>query len=262
MRSEYLSIAGFTIELLLHPTEYKQSERLFLSQLFKFYKGFIKKNLNGTVDFTIHIIQEDPTEILKFKNKNYIEYYQTTQNKKSIKTFYSISLEELSQLLKYIIFHLIQGSGFFIHGSVGIHEQKALLFLGDSGKGKSTVLRLLQKKTTPFADDIFIIRRIHSIYYCFQSPYLDKQTWILKQSNGYEIRKVFLLNQAKTTTIEKKSFDYSNKSILRELVSNSGTIIPFTKTVLSFLKGNPVVRILHFRKNKKELFEAITAPIE
>ncbi len=174
MKNTQLYIAGYIFQLVFHDTEYRQAQKLFFLQLFKSYKGFILPVTNKKIDFTIHFTQSNQSEVLKFKDKNYIEYYKLTGKRNSIFAFYSISLEQFSQLIRYILFHLLNTSGFFMHGAVSIKDDGAYLFMGASGQGKSTCIRLLRKRYTPFADDSFIIRKMHGHHYCFQTPFLDK----------------------------------------------------------------------------------------
>ena len=205
----------------------------------------------------MHFVQNNETEVLKFKNKNYIEYYKVGKSKKSIFTFYTISLEQFIQLLRYLLFYLLKRTGFFMHGSVSIHNNKALLFLGPSGKGKSTIIGLLRNKALPFCDDSFIIRKIKSNYYCFQTPFLDKQSWVKKQSKGYLIKNIYILEQSKTVSIENTNqFDAKN-ILLGELVGNHTNIKHSTYALMKFLKNSKCISWLFFNLDSEEIIQTM-----
>lgn len=258
MKNTCLSIAGFTIQLVFHATEYTQAQKLFLLQLSKAYKGFMIEGSDKKIDFSLHVMQSNQTEVLKYKERNYIEYYKVRKNKNSLTTFYSISVEQLAQLLRYILFHLIKEGGFFMHGAVAIHNDKALLFVGASGAGKSTIVGMARKIATPFADDSFIIRNIKGVYYCFQTPFLDKQTWIKKINKGFKVGKIYLLEQSKHTSIEKIDSEKAKDAIFVELISSSATIKQSSQSMLRFLHSFDTAYRLKFSLNAKILSKILT----
>lgn len=259
MKNIFLSIAGFTIELVLHVTEYSQAQQLFLLQLSKVYGGFMIDRKDEKIDFSIHVMQSNQTEVLKYKERNYIEYYKVRKDKNSITTFYSVSIEQLAQLLRYILFHLIKESGFFMHGAAVIHNNKALLFVGASGAGKSTIVEMVRKISIPFADDSFVIRKIKGAYYCFQTPFLDKQTWIKKIHGGFPIAKIYLLTQSKTTFIQKvDDVKKAKDTLFVELISNQTNIKQSSQLALRFLNQFANIHSLHFSLNKKEVISTLS----
>lgn len=253
----FLRIVGFTIRLILKPTEYQKAKKLFLLQLHKEYSGFTIKSFSGEPDFTIQVEYNLHYEIIKEKRLNFISYYRLGFNKKRVITFYTTSLEQLTLLIRYILYRLLEKSGFFMHGSVGIYNDKAMLFIGPSGRGKSTILRILRKDIMPFADDAFAIRRIGGNYYCFQTPSLDKQIWIKKSFQKYPIRALFLLRQSKKTYLNQAGTINSKVSLLEEVVSNASSNISFTKQFLSFIQSHPSLYTFFFNRNRQQIFEAI-----
>lgn len=255
----YLSIAGFNIELLLHPTDYKQSEKLFLMQLFKVYRGFLIDYPKTDIDFTIHIIKNDHAELLKYKNKNYIEYYKIIKkNANSLITFYSISFEQFTDLLRFVLFRLLRASGFYMHGAGVIFKKKAILFIGASGEGKSTIITLLKDYCKPFADDIFIVRKIKNEFLCFQSHSLDKQIWIKKENKGYIINKVFFIHKSNKTYIKMISQEKAMKLLINNLIPSYDTIKYNIPTLFDFLKFHyERSYLLMFKKNRQQILDII-----
>ncbi|MFZ2205924.1 MAG: hypothetical protein WA061_01335 [Microgenomates group bacterium] len=258
MKNIQLSIAGYIFQLVFHETEYHQAQGLFFLQLLKSYKGFILPTTNKKIDFTIHFIQNNQSEVLKFKEKNYIEYYKLTGKNNSIFSFYSISLEQFTQLIRYALFYLLdKSSGFFLHGAVSVKNNGAYLFIGPSGRGKSTCIRLLRKAYIPFADDSFIIRKVNSNFYCFQTPFLDKQTWIKKNYCGFPIQKIYILEQSLYTSSELMDSSEAKEIILSELIANQTNISTSLRALMFFLKNKLVIYKLRFSLNGRGLVKEL-----
>lgn len=254
MKNTQLFIAGYTFQLVFHETEYRQAQELFFLQLLKAYKGFMLPTANKKIDFTIHFTQSNQSEVLKFKEKNYIEYYKLTGKNNSIFTFYSISLEQFTQLIRYILFFLLKkSSGFFLHGAASVKTDKAYLFIGASGKGKSTCIRLLRKIYTPFADDSFIIRKVKNTFYCFQTPFLDKQTWIKKNSRGFLIQKIFILEHSLSTHSELMNSSVAKEIILSEIIANKTNISTSVTALMKFLRSKLEIYKLRFSLDRRDL---------
>jgi energy-coupling factor transporter ATP-binding protein EcfA2 len=144
-----------------------------------------------------------------------------------------------------------------MHGSVGILNGKALLFIGPSGRGKSTILRILRRDIMPFADDAFAIRRIGTNYYCFQTSSLDKQIWVQKSFQGYPIQGLFLLQQSKKTYLNQEGIVNSSILLLEEIISNPPSVASFTKQFFSFIKSRPSLYTFFFSRNRRLVFDII-----
>ena len=258
IEKKYLSIAGFTIECVFYETQYQQVRNLFLSQFKKIY-GRLTFLESSKSDFRINIIDNSGMINVKLKDMNFIEYYQVKKNNLSeISTFYSISIFQFSHLVKFILFELLKGNGFYLHGATIIIEKQAVLLLGDSGIGKSTTVSLLRHNSLPFTDDLIVIRKIKKSFYCFQSHFIDKQVWIKKQPQGYPIKTVFFLKQANNTYTRKISSLTSQEEILKHLVSDKDTYYDFAKIVLNFIQSiNNRSWYLFSNKNEEKLFVKI-----
>lgn len=261
MKSILLSIAGFRIRLVLHETEYIYSKKLFISTLMKSFKGFILPTDHGDVaNFTIDIVQNNEAKILTQKEGSFIEFYQLSPLKSTIMTFYTIGIQQLSLILRYVLQELLMDNdGFFMHGACSIYKKDAILYLGDSGKGKSTILKLTRNLAQPFSDDIFIVRKVGNSYKSYQSPIFDKQHWIHKGWNGFEIRSIYFLEHANNFTIEELSSGDILEAGLRQVVYNNATKSRYLRSYFSFIQKHArLARRLSFRKNEKQIKELFT----
>lgn len=75
---------------------------------------------------------------------------------------------------------LADNKGFILRSSAANFNEKAYLFLGKSGAGKFTIMKLLNGKYSALADDDVIVKKESYNYYLYQSPFLEKEWWIKK----------------------------------------------------------------------------------
>lgn len=93
-----------------------------------------------------------------------------------------------------------------IHASVVVHQRKAILFLGESGTGKSTHTRLWLDQIPEcklLNDDSPIVRIENRALVCHGSPWSGKTPCYLNES--YPISAIVRLRQAQFNRIEKLS---------------------------------------------------------
>jgi hypothetical protein len=66
---------------------------------------------------------------------------------------------------------LCQQGGFLLHGASAIRNEKAFLFAGVSGAGKTTIARLAPADAVLLTDEISYIKKIAGRYYAFGTPF-------------------------------------------------------------------------------------------
>jgi len=233
---------------------------VFIQQIKLLYQDFFISR-SKKADFVIYVEQKKETGVLKYKKNNYIEFYQL-KSKTEITIDYSISILQLSQLLFYLISQLLQHKGFLVHGAVMIHKKQATVFMGASGAGKSTLISLLKEKTTPFADDVFILKKQKNNYLCFQSPIFCKQLWIRKTKQAYPVKAIYFLKQSKLTKSKKLKKNEVIKMFIQQVMVDAGKITATNKKALNFIAGflakkKAQVFLLSFRKKTDEILKTI-----
>ena len=251
----YLRISGFTFKFIFHDTEYHYSKELFLKMFRSSFKGFFVAESNQKPHFSIHIIQKNEVKVWRQNNENYIEFYSTAKKRNNITTFYTISIQQLSLLIRYALQSLLRDNGFFMHGACSIFDNNANIFLGDSGTGKSTILKLAKKFTTPFADDIFIIRKIGRDYICFQSPIFDKQRWIIKNHLGYKIRNIYFLEHSNKFEIRNLTKEEILQGCMKQVVYTNSTKYFLTNCFQFINQQYNKTKKLYFQKKDTHLKE-------
>lgn len=197
MKKMYLGIAGFTIVFLFRLGEKSYAPAIRLIE--NYFKPFhITPQPNDTIDYEIEFVSRDinPDEnnpqSIKIKNSVYIKLCSEDVHKKKISALFPIGLYEIELMLRMIFFEILpQSHSFCIHASAIISPSGgAYLFLGDSGAGKSTIIRMIGKSFKPLLDDIGFIRKKGRGYYLYTSPYKEKNTYT-KVPGPFLIEKIF-----------------------------------------------------------------------
>lgn len=199
MNRVYLSVAGYQIEVKFHATEVKETRRWFQDLFISFFKEFFSERWKKESDFFIDIIwdQLQSVVIRQSENKYFINYY-SYKAKNRIETYYQVSMWQLQSILRDILHELLmKDDGFILHGSASLINNQAYVFTGDSGAGKSTVVKLLLGDYKPLADDAIIIKKEGNTYFCYQTPFLEKEWRIKKSKEKIPLGKIVFLQKSK-----------------------------------------------------------------
>ncbi|MCL4384700.1 MAG: hypothetical protein M1326_00090 [Cyanobacteria bacterium] len=252
-------IAGFNIKIIYNNTSDIVAQRIIKSDISLFLRNFIIKTNNKKFDFVIEFIHNDVTKtIYKPKQQEvYALLYIIESN--SIKTFYHLSIQQFEVILRGILFKLLSRSkGFYLHGSAIEINGKAHVFLGNSGAGKSTIVRLLRKSFYAFADDQLIIRKINNDYYCYSSPYRQKQSWINNNPKRYMLKAMYFLNKSnKYKTIKIINKEGIVKLFFDQIYSEFAIDKKQSRKILKFLSQFDNYYQMFFGKDYKKISEII-----
>lgn len=255
----FLDIAGFNCLLKFHDAQNNFFKDLLIREIKTIYQGFIAKPLSKSADFTLDFYEQ--TMMVLEKNSDNIKrnfiYAFGEKKTNRIATFYHISLNQLTLIFAQALHRLLsKKKGFFIHSSASNINGSGVLFTGNSGAGKSTVISFLNQSYPTLADDIVIIKRVKNQYYCYQTPLIEKNSWIKKESKGYRVDKIYFLRKAtyfKTEKITNKNWITSKLS--RQLWVEKGALKEQMKHFLEFVNIFDNFYLLHFAKDKKKLME-------
>lgn len=92
-------------------------------------------------------------------------------------------------------FYFLKENAFFFHSSAIEHNNKAYLFSGPSGYGKSTIAKLSKFKI--IGEETILLKKINNIYYAFSTPFKD----VTDQNIGFPVEKIFFIHKSKKNKI-------------------------------------------------------------
>ena len=224
----YLSIAGYQIQFIFLPTEWKDKKSILIELIKKYFKGFILKKSNK-VDAKIFFKEISGIPFLNRDTKSYNLYFEN-KRKNVYETYYHTSIYELSQLLLIMIIKLLGSRGFLLHAS-GVKTSKGVVFfMGPSGAGKSTSLKMTRNHYPPFSDDCVIIKQEKSRFVCYQAPWIEKDINLVKaHSESKEIRQLCVIKKNKEFSIES----LTSIELIQEIIQNAWTINGISKDTIN-----------------------------
>jgi hypothetical protein len=255
VKTIYLNIAGFNIQVNLQPTEWDFAKKLKEKEIKKYWTGFIVSQPKK-IDYKINFAEKRYIEIVykKKEKKQYMGFFEE-KNKKEINTFYQISIFQFQVILRRIISILLAGNGFILHGSASNINSKAYVFTGNNGAGKSTTMKMLNPQYPALADDTVIIKKEKNKYYLYQTPFIEKEWWIKKNYRKMELGKVYFLKKEsffKERAINDKSLLF--KKIIKQFWTEDDRYVS-KKTELIYQFTHVFNKFYYFSlaKNKRKL---------
>jgi hypothetical protein len=255
----YLNIAGFNIKLIFY--SFLRQKNFSINNLKKriinLFKGFIAKTEPKCTDFKIKFYKRIPNIIeKKINNRNTYFLYLYEQNDNEIRTFQHISINQFVFILIRLLQQLVVKNGFILHSSASLINNKACLFIGPSGAGKSTIINLLKQNYVPIADDSVIIREKDGKFFLYQTPVIEKNYWIKKSNQKFEIGKIYILKKAKNFKIIKiNNPKYIIQLLLKQLWTTPDDVRAQINIFYKFIEGFHHFYLLHFVNNNKQALE-------
>lgn len=262
MDTVFLSIAGFTIALRLHETEWPFfTERRFRDNVLYQFFGFIEKKSPKKVDYTIELLHAKNLEVLiqRHKKREYIHFYEE-KNAHTFVSYYHVSGMQLQLIVRKILQKLLaKTNGMILHASASLVNNRAYIFFGKSGAGKTTISQLLTSHYVPLADDSIIITKERGGYYFYQTPFPEQGFWIEKKSDRYPLGKIFFLEKAPFHKIEKlENKDAITNDFLKQFLTEEEDVKKQMPYVLALIAKFNHFYQLHFSlQNAQNMVELV-----
>ncbi len=203
-------MAGFNLSCVIYEHEKKFFTEKFIKMLKDDYSGFISHD-TARPDFTIKIIFLG--RILVDIKKNPISknmelfkgLFQINEKKRIVYIYDPPGNYDFEFLLQYITYKYLLplSDAFYMHGSFIGNENKAFVFTGREGAGKSTTAQLLNGLCDVLGDDTLIIRKEKNNFYAYQTMQHEKNYNFDKSNKRYLVNKVFFIIKAKRCLTEE-----------------------------------------------------------
>lgn len=256
----YFSVAGFVIKILFRKNPVNNnipgiSIYFFQSEILFYLAKFVSSN-TSQYDFTIEFRSINNVErVIRKSDKHSFVYQYHKKDDTTAYTSYQLSIWQFQSMLSDILYQLLSvNEGFGLHCSAVSIDGKAVIFLGKSGSGKSTIVQLLKKSYIPLSDDVAIIRKIDGKFYFFQTPFFEKNSYI-KYSFGYEISKVYFLHKSNKNHIQPVQKELLKK--IEKQVLHHGNLTTYSRNVLNEFSSENSFYDLFFEKNEKKIKKII-----
>lgn len=252
----YLSVGGFIIKIMRIPRMKKVFPDEPILDIHAMFKGFIIRKAKK-IDHTIIIERNSHPSILQKiinnKTNNLLYFYQ--EEKDRTKTFSHIGEFQFKFILSGILLRLLsENGGFVLHASGALLEKKVTLFVGKSGAGKSTAVKLLRNRFIPIADDSIIIRRLKSRdYHCYQVPFPEKNNF-KRGKKGYKISKIlFLKKSLKMNLILLRDKQLVWKKLSQQMFTETLYTKTFLRNLINFIDQFNTFYTFSFFIDEKEM---------
>jgi hypothetical protein len=224
MEKIYLNIAGFKLLFKIHPRDQRFYTEKFIQMLKTDYSGFITKAGKGA-DFTFDIysyglVVLSGEDLAKKTNSFNVRLFHINEKTHTLRTHNPPGNFDFEFMVNMVLnkYLLSSADGFTIHGSGVSYNDKAYIFEGSNGAGKSTTAQLLNGLCNILSDDSILIRKMNKKFYFFQTLQYEKNYNFAKNKKSYPIDKVFFIRKANKCAVKEiKNKNFILKKMLKQL---------------------------------------------
>lgn len=234
----------------------------FLLEINKYYIDFIEAI--GKVGKERYFVVIEEEKIFLERKGHDVKYCRNDFgikvffNKRKVYCFVKENIYSFDSMLRVIFSALlVKKGGVLVHSSGIINKNFGYLFIGKSGKGKSTIVKnVLSKKIKILSDELVGMVILNNSVYTFPSPFWGEM-WrekekicVEKRKKLFKVRKLFFLSEhCKNTEFVKVDNFFAMKSLL------SNSLYFFESTKLTKKVLNNVSKICSYVKCYKLNFD-------
>jgi len=253
LQTIFLQIGGTPLEIRFGKYKNGYFHSLFMKEWRRIFNKYIvhasplssQNVINVVEDAGLYFHEEDKKITLTIAHIS----------KRKITTFYHLGIKQFCRIVAQLVFkELIKNNGLYLHGSAIQTSHGAVIFLGKSGAGKSTISILLSHKYPVLADDQLFIMCKSNRYYFYQSFIPESNPHIGPSTKMIPIWRVFFIKQSKLLSIEHISSKTKiYKWISPELFTTFKDATKSNKNLIRFIKNEDLFFTYAFPKNQKML---------
>lgn len=252
-----VTIAGFIIRLKLEGFNKKNIENNFIT-LRNYFKHYIIKRTGSDVfDYCLKIVEPTGDDLIFKKSRAnfYLKLFTEVSKTKGVCTS-NLTSFQFDLIMRCIIQSLLtRNDGIFLHASANLVRNKATLFTGPTGAGKSTISNLLSKRFTKLEDDLCVVRKINNKYFFYQTPFLGKNRKSKKLSESYQVERIFIIHQNVQNKLTKlRNSNLIIKSLLKQVIGEPNKSGYYSRILFELSNCVPVTRLFFNIKISPQFF--------
>lgn len=258
MKTLYLNIADCIIRIIFHESEYAPEKERLMDAVTSHYSGFVMESPPAQANYTVHCV-DSTSEIVFFnpKNGNGYMFFYHKKSRTIYETYYYASIFQIQSLLFEILRDwLDRKNGFIMHASGNLIRGKAVLFLGKSGAGKSTITTLLSPRFPSIASDTVIIVKVGRRFYAYQTPFFEKETWVRRMAGKLPLEAVYFIHKAQECRIgPAPSRETVIKKLIAQVMKHGRREEEMVRLVMQFASQTSLFHNLYFTKEAGAIAE-------
>ena len=248
-----IEIGGMTIAL-------RSSDRSFLRQLADRYAGFVGSGRRAHFEFDIDLYEpaEPPArdgglKVRRGKGDWLLRRgdFRARWNPNAKRGYIRqaknpYACDSLLRIVHTLI--LAKQGGFLVHASSAIRDNKAFLFSGVSGAGKTTISRLAPPDATLLTDEISYVRRKGDRYLAFGTPFAGELGKV-GGNRSAPIARFFLLGKGSQNSIEPVKPVEGIQRLLRNILffaEDPALVELVFQSACDFARSVPIQRLVFF----------------
>jgi hypothetical protein len=192
------------------------------------YEGFIEPDSSESIKLTVNLTPPslaDPDADIQVRKEadhwvmnrgDFLASYDSASRAGSVRQ--SASRHSIDSVIRIIhSLHLAERSGFLLHAASVIRADRALIFAGPSGAGKTTISRLAPEDAHLLTDEISYVRKLSGSWTAFGTPFAgDLARPGENRSAGVEA--LFLLKHGAENRIKPLNAAAAVRAILRNVL--------------------------------------------
>jgi len=250
----YLRIADFRIRITFLPSKELINNSNLREELKVQLKDFITPSFTRA-DYEILVRYDKSIMINREAQQLLVPIYRKLSSKRMVIGYFN-SLDHFNTaLLEALNCLLLKSSGFILHASSIVIGAKLLVFCGNSGKGKSTIVKLL-KSGTPVSDDQIIVRRRRGCYRYYASPLIERKKYPSLDLTG-KSGKLYLLKQSKHYLLKRitpeKAINLLLPCISKPMLLPKEVYFPILLSSLTAFVSHQEIKYLFFGLHRNRL---------
>lgn len=218
-QSIIISYFGFNLKFVI-PQNGVKWQRQAVQVFEKNFKGFLVRFPPNKIDITVQFHScEEKTPL---GNTGVFNYLIPTANSSLEKKKFGSLLREI--IMTAMLLLTEKDGGICIHSSSVYAGSKAILFVGNSGAGKSTICQLLPPRFSQLTDDTTFIMHKRG-WYTSPLPIFEKKHPLKDRSNSplYRVEAVFFLRQSKLNRITPLKKDSAAFALIMDNIFYMGS---------------------------------------